>query len=392
MSRRKTRSPLSPAALGWLVASALVIFMIAEVYRFTGSESGQLTLARHLGLGDPAHITRIVGRRLHEALDRAGVPRDSIQEQVVGGREARVVWRLGLDPEASPLQLNYVLTRILESKGATILSGKEGWTDRGAPVLKLVVGLPRRATHELQVVQVPRQGRAEGAEPARLAIVLFGFGENPATADSFFKLEVPFGVALPPGLKASREIFRTAHARSREVVLHLPLEPINYPQVNPGPGTLLVTMKPGRVSGDVSRYLDQAEPISAVANHMGSLATQDMTLMRAVFHELRRGDVPFLHVTPAAGAVCKSLAADMGVTYVEPDAVIDHEARRGDAKALDRRWKEVLLRTRERGRMIVWIRASRLTKLWLEGALSSQRLDGVNVVPLSALIRKQAPL
>src|SRR6185436_3905765 len=101
----------------------------------------------------------------------------------------------------------------------------------------------------------------------------------------------------------------------------LPLEPINYPQISPGPGTILVTMKPAQVSSLVRRYLEQADPVAAVANHMGSLATQDMTVMNAVFGELKRAGAPFLHVRPAPGAVCKSLAADLGVPYDEPDAM-----------------------------------------------------------------------
>jgi polysaccharide deacetylase 2 family uncharacterized protein YibQ len=375
-----------------LVVSALALFLIAEAYRFTRSESGQMTLARHLGLGDAAHVTRLVGHRLREALEKAGVPPDSVSERVVEGHDPQVVWRVGLRPEASSLQLNYDLSRSLEKQGATVLSGREGWTVHGGRTLILRVGLPRRATHEVQVVQLPHAiGRPAVSEPARIAIVLFGLGDNPAAADSFFRVAAPFAVALPPDLKTSRETLRAAHQRGREVVLHLPLEPINYPQVNPGPGTLLVTMKPARIADDVHHFLDQSRPIAAVANHMGSLATQDMTLMRAVFHELRREDLPFLHVTPAAGAVCKSLAADMGIDYAEPDMMIDQEARSRDTRALEKRWKEVLTRARSRGHLIVWLRATPLTREWLPRVLTPKELGGASVVPLAALIRRPVP-
>ena len=86
-------------------------------------------------------------------------------------------------------------------------------------------------------------------------------------------------------------------------------------------------MKPDRATGTVRRWLDQSGPVVGVANHMGSLATQDMTLMGAVYRELRRRHLPFVHVQPAAGAVCRPLAAEMGVIYDEPDAVLDAEAR-----------------------------------------------------------------
>jgi polysaccharide deacetylase 2 family uncharacterized protein YibQ len=272
-----------------------------------------------------------------------------------------------------------------------VVSGREGWSERGARTLTLRVGLPRRATHELQVVQFPVEGRTRSGAPARIAVVVFALGDQPAAADSFFRVAAPFGVALAPGLRTSREIFRAAHARGREVVLHLPLEPINYPRLNPGPGTLLVTMKPARIAGSLRRFLDDAAPVAAVANHMGSLATQDMTLMRAVFHELKRGELPFVHVSPAAGAVCKALAGDMGIPYVEPDMVIDLEARGNDRARLDRRWKEALRRAHERGRLIVWVRATPTSREWLPQALAPGRLDGASIVPLAALIRSPDP-
>src|SRR5262249_49938054 len=143
-------------------------------------------------------------------------------------------------------------------------------------------------------------------------------------------LPAPFAVAVVPGTRAGERTLLAARQRGRELVLHLPLEPLNYPRINPGPGTVLVSMPPGRISATVRRYLDQAGNVAAVANDMGSLATQDLTVMTAVYRELRRRRVPFLHVAPAAGAVCKSLAADLGVNYAEPDVVVDGEARRSE--------------------------------------------------------------
>src|SRR5437867_601458 len=259
-------------------------------------------------------------------------------------------------------------------------------------MIRLTVGLPMRATHELDLVRAERRPGAPVETHGRLAIVLYGFGDDARSADSSFTLPVPFCVAVAPGRPQSGKVFRAAHAAGREVVLHLPLEPIDYPRVNPGPGTLLVTMSPARVTSALHHDIDQAAPIAAVANHMGSLATQDMTFMRSVFHELRRADLPFVHLMPAAGAVCKSLASEMGVSYSEPDMVLDAESRQRDTRSLDARWKEALRRARDRGTCVVWIRATPLSRTWLKAAFRPQRLEGVNLVPLSSIIRKPDPL
>jgi polysaccharide deacetylase 2 family uncharacterized protein YibQ len=125
---------------------------------------------------------------------------------------------------------------------------------------------------------------------------------------------------------------------------------------------------------------------------MGSLATQDMTLMGAVYRELRRRHLPFVHVQPAAGAVCRPLAAEMGVIYDEPDAVLDVEARAKSPKALDERWKQILERARGRKGTAVWIRVTPLTRDWLQRATTPKRLDGVELAPLSDVLRRPVVL
>ena len=389
MPRRKRTSSPWPS-LGWLALAALVLFAVGEAWRYSRSDTGQLTLARTLGIGDRARVTRLVGKRVAAALAQAGARVDSLGERPLPGRGPALSWRVVLPPDASILQFNYAVTRTLESDRLAVLSGRETWTEQGAPMLRLVVGLPKRATHELLVTRSLAGEGGVPSEPARLALVLFGFGEDAARADSFFAAPIPFSVAVVAGEKGSAASFRAAHKHGRELVLHLPLEPLNYPQVNPGPGTLLVTMKPTKVAGEVRRYLAQAHPVAAVANDLGSLATQDMTLMRAVYHELKKDDVPFVHVSPVAGAVCKPLAADMGIGYAEPDVVLDHETRK-DVRALDHAWALALARARSRGRALVWMRATPLSLRWLQGALAPKRIEGVAVVPLSALLRTAAP-
>ena len=191
-------------------------------------------------------------------------------------------------------------------------------------------------THELLLVRGRAPSRDSG-DPARVALVLYGFGDDAAQADSFFALRAPFAVAVVPGTREGERTLDRARERQREVVLHLPLEPLNYPRINPGPGTLLVSWSQRRISSTVRRHLERAGAVTAVANHMGSLATQDMTMMTALYRELKRRRVAFLHMTPAPGAVCKSLAADLGVNYAEPDALVDREARQDDARALEQR-------------------------------------------------------
>jgi len=389
MPRRKSRTQAThPRAPVILAVVTIAVFLLGEAFLLSRSDSGQIALARIPGLGDWNRVTRIVGKQLRQGMTAAGIPTDSLRVNVDEKGTPSVVWRLGLPPEASLLKANFAMTRFLELRGAGVLSGRETVGPLGESIVTLVVGLPRRPTHRVVMVRGGHPAGEESPRVSQLAIVLYGFGEDEPLANQFFALPVPFAVALPPAAKSSAALLKAAHERRREVVLQLPLEPINYPQVNPGPGTLLVTMRPGQIGGLVHRYIAQGQPLIAVANHMGSLATQDMTVMTAVYRELRRLSLPFVHVSPAAGAVCKDLAADLGVAYNEPDAMVDVEARQSEGKALARRWSAILEEAGGREKTVVWVRATPLTLRWLAPALQGKLPPGLRVVPLSAVIRR----
>jgi polysaccharide deacetylase 2 family uncharacterized protein YibQ len=393
MSKRKKKSSGVPRALIILASLAVLLFVAGEVWQRSRSGDWRIPLARMTGSGDQARLTLKLGREIRAGLAAAGVPGDSILDAVVEGGPAAVRWRVGLAPEASLIQANYAVSRRVVEAGGQVISGREGRGRHGEPTVTLLIGVGKRPTHEIVLARMPRgeQKYAPAAE-ARLAVVVYGLGEDADAARAFFALPIPFAVAIVPGAKSSSALFKAAREKSREVVLHLPLEPVNYPQLDPGPGTVLVTMNPARITGMVRRYLDQSGPVVAVANDMGSLATQDMSVMGAIYQELKRRHLPFVHVQPAAGAVCRPLAAEQGVVYDEPGDVIDAEAHLTKEKLLDQRWTSVLKETHARGRMAVWIRATPQTRAWLPKALAVKRLGGVRLVPLSAVIRRPAEL
>src|SRR5262252_418380 len=114
MPRRKPTSSPWPG-LGWLALAALVLVGVGEAWRISRSETGQLALARALGVGDRARVTRLVGKRVAAALAEAGARVDSLGEHPLEGSGPALSWRVVLPPDASFLQFNSTVTRALES-------------------------------------------------------------------------------------------------------------------------------------------------------------------------------------------------------------------------------------------------------------------------------------
>ncbi len=398
MPKRKSSSTRLPLWLGIVAGVALLLFAAGELWAWFASDAGRLMLARTMHLGDRAHLVRIVGKHAHTGLALAGVPRDSVRESVAEGDGDPVVrWRVGLGREGSPMQVNWAVTHALEQAGAQVMSARERSEEGGGLRVVMSVGVGGRRTHEIVLVREGRVVRRDGggkavedeAPAARIALVLYGFTEEAKDlAQKAAKRSEMFALALPAGQPYSRGLFGAARETHREVVVQIPMEPENYPRTTPGSGALLVSMAPGQIQSLTRRYLEEGGQPVAVSNLMGSFASQDEPLVNAMYRELKKAGVTFLHVQPAPRSVCKSLASQQGVAYDEPDALLDDSARGKDTKALDRDWKAVLERAGERGHALVMLRATPMSLKWLDGALAPSRMGRVRLVPLSQVIRR----
>ena len=389
VKRRATKTtPRGPMLVGIVVAAAALLFLVGELFAWATSDAGRVAVWRWAHLGDRAKVVRVIGRHIEDGLSRAGIAREAIAMAVVEGPDPQVHWKVVLPRSGAPILVNHLVTRAVESGGAQVLSGRESLDPEGAQVVTLLIGVPDRPTHELTIVRPGRRDADAAEEPARLALVLFASAEDESTLvrvcarhETFSIATVATGAGKSPTLKA-------AHAHDREVVLLMPMEPENYPRNNPGPATLLVNMTPGRIAQGLRREVEIANPVVAVGNFMGSFATQDETFMTAVYDELRRAHLPLLHINPAPRAVCRALASQVGAAYDEPDLVLDGETRRGDLKSLDKAWTATLERVHDRRHAIVMLRVNARSAGWLDRALATKRLDGIELVPLSAVIRR----
>ncbi len=148
-----------------------------------------------------------------------------------------------------------------------------------------VDGLP---THEISLLLY------EGAPPpvavtpggARLAIVIDDIGESMSAARDLAALDYPVTFSVWPRSTHAREAADLAHKAGREVMIHLPMEPIRYPQVKPGPGAILSGQQPPEIAALVRDAVRRVPHAVGLNNHMGSRATQNASAMRTVCETL----------------------------------------------------------------------------------------------------------
>ena len=378
----------APRVLGVLAGAALLLFMGGELLAWAASDSGRLALWRYLHVGDRTQAVRIIGGHIQQGLSRAGVPQGAVEARVGGTGGPTLRWKVTLPRDGAPLLVNHLVTAAVEAGGAVVLSGREAAREDGALVVTLLMGVPGRATHALEIVRPGRLEKRGAHAPPRVAVLLYAAAEDESLLVAACARPETFAVGAVATGGSTAGALRAARQHRREVVLFMPMEPENYPRVNPGSATLLVNMSASRIEQALRHEIEVSRPVVAVANLMGSFATQDEPFMTAVYRELRRENLPFLHVAGVPRAVCRALASRVGAAYDEPDAMLDTEARRDDPEALDRAWTEVLERARKSDTELILLRVTRNSTRWLDRAFSSPRREGIQLVPLSTVIRR----
>jgi polysaccharide deacetylase 2 family uncharacterized protein YibQ len=388
--RASSKQRPAPQMLVALAVIALALFLGGELFAFIGSDRGRVLLYRNLHLGRRADVVRILGKRVSEGLDAARVPHDAVLEESAAGADGGTpVWKVSLPADGAPLQVNFAITQAVRRIGGEVFSTRETPGREGADEVRMLVGFPGRTLHEIRLTRPAHAASAgEAARPARIALLLVDVGDDSADRRALLSRPEPFAVGVPALGSGRSALLKAARAGGHQVVLQVPMEPENYPRINPGPGTLLVSMPASRIERELHAELSGAGEIAAVSNFMGSFASQDEPFMTAFYRELRRSSKSFLHVQPVPRAVCREVAAQVGVAYDEPDAFLDREARESGPRALERAWKSIRERAGRRGQAIVVLRVTPVSRAWLERALAPKALAGATLVPISELLHR----
>ncbi len=159
---------------------------------------------------------------------------------------------------------------------------------------------------------------------SRVAIIIDDFGPDLEIAKKFVSLPFHVSFSVLPHQLHSREIVELAHARGRETLLHLPMEPLRYPKQNPGKGAVLLAMSRDDVQRNVRTALDAFPYISGVNNHMGSRITQNAEVMKTVLAEISRRNLFFVDSWTTPESKGWKTAQEMKVPSRKRDIFLDH--------------------------------------------------------------------
>ena len=165
-----------------------------------------------------------------------------------------------------------------------------------------------------------------GGEPTRIAVVFDDLGySTDGLARELLEMPATLTFAVLPGLRASRAFAESAQARGHEVILHLPMEPLDLERHDPGRDALFVDGDLAENRRRLSGILDALPSYAGISNHMGSRFSSDPGSVEWLLRELLAHDreLFFLDSKTTPYSVIADRACELGMPCLSNNLFLD---------------------------------------------------------------------
>jgi len=216
---------------------------------------------------------------------------------------------------------------------------------------------------------------------AAVVVTMLGVSEH-ATKSAVETLPGEITLSFAPFAKNLSAWIDKARTAGHEVLIDLPMEPLDYPQNDPGPHTLLASVPIDQNLRQLSWVLSRATGYVGVSVYMGTGLAGKQRILNPIFSELKARGLMLLDTREnplgEIGAAAKSLNLAVAVA----DLFVDREL---SAKNIDAQLADLEKRARANGSAIAIARPYPVTLKRLTAWYAGLKSKGIVLAPVSAL-------
>ena len=207
--------------------------------------------------------------------------------------------------------------------------------ESGAPEPEIAAAEPETLEQDVAAA-TPAESQATPAAvadgPPRIAVVVTGLGLSAEPTETAIE-RLPGQIALSfspyaPGLDTW---FQRARDKGHEVMLDLPMEPVNFPVDDPGPRALLIRLPAEQNLVRLKWILERGRDYVGVTAHMGSRFLDSTEALYPILAELKARGILFLDNGASADSVAARLAAELILPHAVTARALDDSAPNREA-------------------------------------------------------------
>lgn len=181
------------------------------------------------------------------------------------------------------------------------------------------------------------QGNSDTTDAPRIAIVISGLGVGAKATEAAAKLPAAVTLAFVPYGSDLEAAARKARDAGHELLLQVPMEPIDYPDNDPGPQTLLTSLLPEQNIDRLYWVMSRMRSYVGIMNYMGARLTATEAAISPVIKETAKRGLIYFDDAASARSVTAQLAGASNLAYAKADVVLDAVPTAGEiGKALTR--------------------------------------------------------
>jgi len=220
----------------------------------------------------------------------------------------------------------------------------------------------------------------------RIALIIDDLGNLRAAGERTAALQGPVAFAILPHTPHAAYLANLANSSGKEVLLHLPLQPVDTGNVR-GIGNIELNLSRGQFARIFGANLASVPYVTGINTHMGSLITQHPGHMSWLMRELhQRGDLFFVDSRTTAASVALQVALEYGVPATRRDVFLDDDP---DPRAIAAQFDRLKNLARVHGGAVAIGHPRPGTLSFLEAVLPRLGDEGIELVPVRAIIRGQ---
>lgn len=218
----------------------------------------------------------------------------------------------------------------------------------------------------------------------QIAIIVGGLGlSEVGTENALNTLPKDVTLALAPYGKDLDRWMQKAREMGYELLLQLPMEPYDFPDNDPGPHSLLVSLQPTEMMDRLQWLLTRVTNYVGVINQMGARFMSTKPSMQFLMEKLSARGLMFVDDGTSSRSIAGSVAAETKMPFSGVDVVLDGVPREDEINA-----KLLQLEGVARARGVAVASASALPVTIRQLEIWSRDLEerGLKLVPVSATI------
>jgi polysaccharide deacetylase 2 family uncharacterized protein YibQ len=163
-----------------------------------------------------------------------------------------------------------------------------------------------------------------GARGIRIAIVVGGLGLS-QTGSNYAIDTLPEDITLgfAGNGNSLQRWMQSARRNGHEIVLQVPFEPFDYPNNNPGRGTLVTSNDPVSNLNLLHEAMGRITNYTGIGNFMGGRFLSDPESLEPVMRDIARRGILFFDDGTTSRSLAETFTKTLGIPFVAADLTLD---------------------------------------------------------------------